>query len=85
MQELYDLIFSLPPKQFTLVGVILGFLLIDDLSPAKQNSLGNFIILIGQIIEASSAQAQVIQNMINTKQNNDMIQDLNKIKNMLNL
>ncbi len=83
MRELYNLIFSLPPKQFTLVSILIGFLLIDDLSPNAQNSLGNFLMLVGQVLETSAAQAQLLQG--NQNNNSQMQNDINKIKNYLNI
>lgn len=88
MRELYDLIFSLPPRSFTLVAILFGFILIDDLTAAEQNALGNFIILIGQVLETNSAQQQLVQNRssnINQKNINDEIvrlrQEIEKLKN----
>lgn len=34
--------------------------MVDDLTAAEQNSLGNFIILIGQVLETNAAQQAVI-------------------------
>lgn len=74
MYDLYDFIFSLPPKTLTLVSILLGFMLIDDLTPNEQYSLGNFIMLTGQVIETSAAQGQLLlsksESMIGT--NNDI-------------
>lgn len=63
--------FDLPPRTMTIIAVILGYLMIDDLTPAEQNSLGNFLILIGQVLETNSAQAQVIANREASKRMDD--------------
>lgn len=52
-------------KTFTLSAIIIGYILIDDLTPAEQNSLGNWFMLIGQILSTNSAQQQVINNRTN--------------------
>lgn len=80
MQELYDMIFSLPPKSFTLVSVIIGFILIDDLDGAEQNALGNFIIMIGQVLETNSGQQQLISSRTSDQNNNKLEKEIEKLK-----
>lgn len=50
--------FSLPPKQFALLSSLVGILLIDNLDLNQQNSLGNFIVNVGQSILTAAAQGQ---------------------------
>lgn len=85
MKELYNLIFSLPPKQLTLVAVLLGFLLLDDLSANEQNTLGNFLMLIGQVLETSATQMQYLQGLQSNNMNSQIINDINRIKRKLNI
>jgi len=61
---------SLPPKQFALLSSLLGLILIDNLDLEQQNSLGNFIVNIGQFILTTAAQGQALEN---GNQNNDQI------------
>lgn len=63
MEDIYDLIFNLPPKTLTLVTVLLGFVLIDDLSADKQNSLGGFFSLIGSVISANASYQNYIDDI----------------------
>lgn len=49
-------------KTFTLSAIVIGYILIDDLTPAEQNSIGNWFMLIGQVLSTNSAQQQVINN-----------------------
>ena len=51
--------FNLPPRTMTLTAVLLGYLMIDDLNAAEQNELGNFLILIGQVLETNASGMQV--------------------------
>jgi hypothetical protein len=51
--------FSLSPKQFSLLSSIIGIFLIDNLDIDQQNSLGNFIVNIGQAILTSASQEQL--------------------------
>lgn len=54
--------FNLPPRTMTLTAVILGYLMIDDLNAAEQNELGNFLILVGQILETNAAGMQLMSS-----------------------
>lgn len=54
--------FKLPPKQFSLLSSLIGIVLIDNLDTNQQNSLGNFLINVGQAILTSAAQGQLIQS-----------------------
>lgn len=76
--QLGSCLFSLSPDQFSLLSSILGILLIDNLDTNQQNSLGNFIVGIGQAILTAAAQGQLLQS--NNSQNNDISQELEKLK-----
>lgn len=52
-------IISLPPKQYTLLSSMIGILLIENLEPIEQISLGKFIYNISQTILTSAAQEQL--------------------------
>lgn len=77
-------IFSLPPKQFSLLATLLGTLFIDDMDLNKQNALGNFIVSVGQSILTAAAQGQLIEDSTDpTKQMQRQIQLLRKQVNAL--
>lgn len=50
---------------FTLSAIVVGFLLIDDLNPSEQNSIGNWFMMVGQVLCTNASQQQVLNN--NTK------------------
>lgn len=54
--------FSLPPVQFTMLSVLLGIILIENLDLDQQNTLGNFIVNVGQVILTAAAQGQTLQS-----------------------
>lgn len=60
-----NLVPSINARTYTLSAIIIGYLLIDDATPAEQNSLGNWFMLIGQVLCTNSAQQQVINNRKN--------------------
>ena len=70
--------FSLPPKQFSLLSSLLGLLLIDNLDLNQQNSLGNFIVNVGQAILTSAAQGQMLQS--NNSQDDQIRQQIQVLK-----
>ncbi len=51
---------SLPPIEYSVLGSIIGTLMAFGLTIPEQNSLGNWLEQIGQILLTISAQAQVI-------------------------
>lgn len=53
--------FSLDPVKFSLLSSLIGILLIDNLNPDQQNSLGNFVVNIGQNLLTAAAQADTLQ------------------------
>ncbi len=73
--------FSLPPKQFSLLSSLLGILLVDNLDLDQQNSLGNFIVNIGQAILTAAAQGQSLQS--NSSQNDHIRQQILTLKQQL--
>ncbi len=57
--------FDLPPKTLVIIGTLISLIIIDDLDAPRQNSLGNFLQLIGQALESSAAQQNVQDNKSN--------------------
>jgi hypothetical protein len=80
MRELYDFISSLPPKTYTLVAVLLGMLLIDDLTPAEQRSLGGLFVLIGEVIWVNSSQEELLIERQRKGQMTAMQRDIENLK-----
>lgn len=70
------------PKTFTLSAVIIGYLLIDDTTANEQNALGNWLMLIAQVLCTNAFYKQVQQerststNQPNTEQTIQMIQKM---------
>ncbi len=49
------------PKTFTLSAVVIGYLLLDDLTANEQNALGNWLMLIAQLLCTNAFYKQVRQ------------------------
>ena len=50
---------DIPPKLFTLSAVAVGYLLIDDTTANEQNALGNWLMLVAQILCTNAFYKQV--------------------------
>lgn len=46
---------NVSPTVFTMSAVLVGFLLIDDTSTTEQNALGNWLMLVGQVLETNAS------------------------------
>ena len=78
---------NLSPKAFSLSAIIVGYLLIDDLTANEQNALGNWLMLTAQVLCTNAYYKQVQQerSTSNTNvSNEDGIEMLKKMVNALN-
>ena len=57
---------------FTFSAIAVGYLLIDQLTPAEQNSLGNWFMLVGQVLATNASQQQVLNNRNNASSSSNM-------------
>mgnify|MGYP001394886880 FL=1 len=73
-----ECLFSLSPRQFSLLSSLLGIFLIDNLDLDQQNSLGNFIVNIGQAILTAAAQGQTLQS--NNSKDNHLRRQIQALK-----
>ena len=46
---------NISPQIFTLTGTAIGFILIEQLNQTEQNAIGNWLQLIGQMLETNAA------------------------------
>lgn len=49
---------KIPASEFALLGALLGVLISGKLNPDEQNSIGNFIVSVGQSVLTIAAQAE---------------------------
>ncbi len=84
---------SIDPKIYTLSAIIVGYLLIDDLTAIEQISVGRWFILVGQVLGTNGSQKLVLKerengdpfNMrsSNTGNNNSTASELELLKRTL--
>jgi hypothetical protein len=60
--SIFDCLFTLDPKQFTLFSAILGILIAENFDINQQNVLGEFFSNIGQTISTLAAQGELLQS-----------------------
>lgn len=59
--SLTDRFFDLPAELLTALGTVLGFALLGPLSYDQQDVLGNWLELVGEVLETTAAQGQLLQ------------------------
>lgn len=79
---------NVPPKAFSFSAVVIGYLLIDDTTANEQNALGNWLMLVAQVLCTNAFYKQVQQergldNSNQTPSNEDMIIMLQKMINAM--
>ncbi len=69
-----NLIPNIPAKVFSFSAVAIGYLLIDDLTANEQNALGNWLMLVAQVLSTNAFYKQVEAERNGTTQSvpNDM-------------
>ena len=50
---------NVPAKVFSLSAIVVGYLLIDDLTAKEQNALGNWLMLVAQVISINAFYKEV--------------------------
>ena len=65
-----NLIPNISPKTFTASAIIVGYLLIDDLTANEQNALGNWLMLTAQVLSTNAFYKQAQQERGTSRENN---------------
>lgn len=74
---------NLSPLEFISLGCLLGIILSEVLNPNEQNTIGNFLEMVGQILLTSYAQASVVDPNYSSPSNcqfNNLKYDVETIK-----
>ena len=69
---------NLPPKIYTLSAVAIGYLLIDDTNSTEQNALGNWLMLVAQML-CTNAYFIQLKNQNETPTDKDTVEMLEKM------
>ena len=52
---------NIPPKLFSLSAVAIGYILIDDTTANEQNALGNWLMLVAQVLSTNAFYRALMQ------------------------
>ncbi len=52
------------PRIYTLSTMIIAYLLIDDFTANEQNAIGNWLMTVGQILEANASFQQLMEERV---------------------
>lgn len=52
---------NIPPKLFSISAVAIGYILIDDMTANEQNALGNWLMLVAQVLSTNAFYRAVMQ------------------------
>ena len=78
-----NLIPNIPPKLFSLSAVTVGYLLIDDMTANEQNAVGNWLMLVAQILCTNAFYKQVMQERGFDNNKNDSEQTIAMMQKMM--
>ena len=80
-----NIIPNISPKAFSFSAIVVGYLLIDDLTANEQNALGNWLMLTAQVLctNAFYKQVQAERSGLNTNQNISSEQSIRILKKMV--
>lgn len=72
---------NINPELFTILGAITGFILEADFNANELNSIGNWIILVGQFMLTTAAQQQLINARYQNNTGSNIKSDVNNHNN----
>ena len=52
---------NVPPKLFSLSAVVVGYILIDDMTANEQNAIGNWLMLVAQVLSTNAFYRAVMK------------------------
>lgn len=85
MQDALKDFFDLPAELMSAIGTVLGFAMIGDLTSTQMNSLGGFLMLIGQVLQTTAGQRQVREEAVQNRQIDEMQAAIRQLQQQLGL
>ena len=77
--------FDMPSELMTALATVLGFALLGEMDADQQNAVGNFLMLIGQILTTDATQAQTLQAREDAKQQQEMEARIRHLEELLDV
>lgn len=69
---------SVSPRTFTSVAIFVAYILMRDLTINEQNAVGEWFMLVGQVLSTNAAQAQVLEDRKTIDTTDDDIDTIKK-------
>ena len=79
-----NLIPNISPKTFSASAIIVGYLLIDNLTANEQNALGNWLMLTAQVLCTNAYYKQVQQERNIAPEKSKAKQEIDMLQQLLN-
>lgn len=75
---------SVSPRTFTSSAIFVAYLLMNDLTINEQNAIGDWLMLVGQVLQTNASQRQILddRNKINQEDDsfNTLKEEIDKLK-----
>lgn len=79
-----EIISDINPYTFTGSAILIGFLLVNEIDARFQSSVGNWLQLVGLVMQTYASQVEIYQGN-NCESKNDDVSDLESLKNAIEL
>lgn len=78
--DFMNIIPNVSAKAFSFSAIVVGYLLIDDLTANEQNALGNWLMLTAQVLCTNAYYKQVQEERSETRKTNNHMSNEQNIK-----
>ncbi len=75
---------NIDPHTFSIIAVAVGYATVGNYNVNEQNSIGNWLILVGQYLLTHAAQQQLIEGRNANKQNKSKQNDIDLLLTAIN-
>ena len=75
--------FNMPSELMAALGTVIGFALLGEMDADQENAVGNFLMLIGQILTTDATQAQTLQGRQAAEQQETLEQRVRQLEEQL--
>jgi hypothetical protein len=73
---------NIDPHTFSIIAVVVGYASVGNYTANEQNSIGNWLILVGQYMLTHAAQQQLIEGRRTQNKQNDIELIIDALKKM---
>lgn len=79
------LILDINPYTFTGSAILIGFLLVNELPASEQSSVGNWLQLVGLVMQTYASQVDIYQGTDDKCDSREDVSDLESLKNAIDI